>query len=150
MPRFGSRALQLVKILKAVVAHALLKPAVEKPAHPDVFGSGAAEIDIRGAQDSLALVERAIGKRERKVLEPDLHVPPIEQIGDEPARDSDRIEDEVGNQTERVQHRDHQVVQRAAARTEHRRPARGRLVLAGPIAGGVGALAELADGSACG
>ena len=56
--------LQLVKVFDAVVAHALLKPAVEKAAQPDVFGSGAAEIDVRGAQDSLCA--RRAGDRETR------------------------------------------------------------------------------------
>ena len=49
------------------------------------------------------------GKRDRKILHPDFHVPPVEAIADESSDDADRIQDEIRQQAEQVQDARHQV-----------------------------------------
>src|SRR5712692_7007629 len=111
---------------------------MEKSAQPDVLGGAAAKIDVGGPEDAPALRLAALRKRDCEVLHPDFHVPAVEQITDVPARDAERIEHEVRDQADDVQHPQHQVEEQLALEIELesreavellRRVARSRTVL---------------------
>src|ERR1700737_3739705 len=111
---------------------------MEKSAKPDVLGGAAAKIDVGGPEDAPALRLGALRKRDREVLHPDFYVPAVEQITEAPARDAERIENEVRDQADGVQHPQHQVEEQLALEIElqsreavelPRRVARSRTVL---------------------
>src|SRR6266849_1755178 len=111
---------------------------MEKSAKSDVLGGAAAKIDVRGPEDAPALRLAALRKRDCEVLHPDFYVPAVEQITDVPARDAERIEHEVRDQADDVQHPQHQVEEQLALEIELesreavellRRVARSRTVL---------------------
>src|SRR5216683_1579624 len=111
---------------------------MEKSPKSEVLGGAAAKINVGGPEDAPALRLAALRKRDCEVLHPDFHVPAVEQIADVPARDAGRIEHDVRDQADGVQHPQHQVEKQLTLEIELesrqavellRRVARSRTVL---------------------
>jgi hypothetical protein len=103
--RADTRILRLQRFpdIGAAVRDAIAQAAIEKSAHADVLGGGAAKIFVRGAQDTAALGLSFFRKRNLEILHPDFHVTPIESIEHQGASDAERIQHGVGQQADRVQ-----------------------------------------------
>jgi hypothetical protein len=93
--------------LKAMYDHA---PAAERQrARQGLAALGAQQtpivqgINFAGAQEGGPLGRAALGKRNREVSQANHVMASVELVADEPASDSDRIQQEVGDQAEQVQ-----------------------------------------------
>src|SRR6266851_5946604 len=111
---------------------------MEKSPKSGVLGGAPAKINVGGPEDAPALRLAALRKRDREIFHPDSHMPAVEQITDIPARDAERVENEVRDQADGVQHPQHQVEEQLALEIELesrqavellRRIARSRIVL---------------------
>src|SRR5260370_17110346 len=84
---------------------------MENPGQAYVFGRPAAQVDIGGAQDALAFALTAFGKRDRQIYHPDRDVAAVKPVADKTAEHPERIQNEIGQQAERVDPGAHQLKQ---------------------------------------
>src|SRR5258708_13368246 len=75
---------------------------MEKPGQAYVFGRPGAKVDIGGAQDALAFALTAFGKRDRQIYHPDRDVAAVKPVADKTAEYPERIQNKIGQQTDRV------------------------------------------------
>ena len=99
---------EIVPDVEPIVADAARQAPVEESAQPNVLGAGPAKVHVRGAQDAASLRVAQFGKRDLEIADSDSHVTAVEAIDDQTACLSQFVENEVGEQAERVQHSDHQ------------------------------------------
>src|SRR5271155_1612049 len=104
MRRENERALariprrQVVPDVEPIVGDAAREAAVEESAHPHILGAGAAEIDVRRAQNALALGGGLFRESNFEIANTDFAVPMVEAMEDQGARDPQLVENEVGQQ----------------------------------------------------
>src|SRR5271156_1056877 len=95
--------MEFVPNVKAIVGDTARQAAVEESAQPNVLGAAAAEVDVRGAQDAHPLGGAFLGECDLEIADPDFPVPLVEAMEDQTAGDSQFVQDEVGQEAERVQ-----------------------------------------------
>src|SRR5208282_3171045 len=93
---------EIVPDVEPIVADAARQAAVEESAQPDELGAGPAKVDIRRAQDAPSLRVAEFGKRDLQIADSDSHVTAVEAIEHQTACLSHLVENEVGEEAERV------------------------------------------------
>ena len=83
----------------------------KNPARRMYSAAAAAQVDIGGAQDALAFALTAFGKRDRQIYHPDRDVAAVKPVADKTAEYPERIQNEIGQQAERVDPGAHQLEQ---------------------------------------
>jgi len=76
---------------------------MEKPRHPYILGRAPPQIHVRRPQNTPPFGFAALWKRYREVSQTNHVMTSVESVADESASDSDRIQQEVGDQAEQVQ-----------------------------------------------
>src|SRR5713101_1533072 len=95
--------MQLVPDVEPIVGNAARKAAVEESAQPNVLSARPAKIYVRRAQDALSLGGALFGECDLEIADSDFPVTAVEAMKDQTARDSQFVQDEVGQQAERMQ-----------------------------------------------
>src|SRR5712675_2626800 len=96
---------ELVPDVDPIVGDPAPEPAIKKSAEPDVLRRGPAQILVRRKQALPALGISALGKRYFEIAYPDPRVTLVEMKGEPSAGDSERIQDEVGKDAQRMDYR---------------------------------------------
>src|SRR5271163_2873280 len=97
---------QIVPDVEPIVGDAAREAAVEESAHPHILGASAAEIDVRSAQNALALGGTFFRESNFEIANTDFAMPMVEAMEDQGASNAQLVENEVGQQAERMQRRD--------------------------------------------
>src|SRR5258708_3641690 len=114
---------ELVPDVDPIVSDPAPEPAIKKSAEPDVLRRGPAEILVRLNQDLLALVISTLGKRYFEIAYPYPRVTLVEMKGEPSAADSERTQDEVGKDAQRMDYRNQYPEDHAILRPELKRGA---------------------------
>jgi hypothetical protein len=93
---------EIVPDVEPIVGDAARQTAVEESAQPNVLGAGPAKVYVRRAQDAPSLRVAEFGKRDLEIADSDSRVTAVETMEDQTACLSQFVENEVGEEAERV------------------------------------------------